>query len=408
MHKFFRFFLILFRLVFGITFIVSGVLKLIDPVGTGLVVSEYFSAFGTAFLKPLSVTFGILLSVLELVIGLAVLVRLRICFFSWVALCLTVFFTVVTFILYKFSPIQDCGCFGEAVHLTNGQTFTKNLILLICIIPVFIYRKKYEMVARPVAEWIFLGYHFAAAAVLSISLYHTGPLAEFGDFKVGTDIHSMLEMGWSGESEDVFVYEKDGVKQNFTISDIPDSTWQFVEMIPGIPEEESARSFDFAVSDAFGRYITDSILNHTGPVVLFSVYEPEDLDGDEWNEMVEITGHLNGRGIFSRILIPGAAGDSLSEYCASSDYKTLISLSRSNGGMVVLSSGTVIKKGYRGEFTENELMDMLEGDFDDMISAYSISENFMLELLFAILIVNTLFFRYFCGLKRDRRHSVAI
>lgn len=408
MHKFFRFFLILFRLVFGITFIVSGVLKLIDPVGTGLVVSEYFSAFGTAFLKPLSVTFGILLSVLELVTGLAVLVRLRIRFFSWVALCLTVFFTIITFILYKFSPIQDCGCFGEAVHLTNGQTFTKNLLLLVCIIPVFLYRKKYELVARPVAEWIFLAYHFTVALLLSISLYHTGPLAEFGDFKVGTDIQSRLNIGWSGESEDVFVYEKDGVKQSFTISDIPDSTWQFVEMVPGIPEDESDHSFDFAVADAAGQYVTDSILNHTGPVVLFSVYEPGDLDEDEWNEMVEITGHLNEKGIFSRILVSCSAGDSLPEYYASSDYKTLISLSRSNGGMVILDSGTVIKKGYCGEFTESELMDLLEGDFDEMISTYSISENFMLELLLALLILNILFFRYFCGLKRDRRHSVAI
>lgn len=404
MQKFFRIILFFFRLLFGATFVISGVFKLVDPVGTGLVVSEYFTSFGTAFLKPVSTAAGVCLSISELVIGLAVLTRLRIRFFSTAALVLTLIFTGVTFVLYKFSPIQDCGCFGEAVHLSNSQTFFKNLILLVFIVPVFFFRKRYGQVARPGAEWSFLASYAVLALVLSICLVNTCPLSDFGDFKPGTDIRDEVSQTWSGNSGDVYVYEKDGVKKGFLISEIPDSSWRFIEVVSSDDGVEDSHSFDFAVTNADGLYVTDSILNHNGPVVLFTVSDPEELSDEDEDMIIETASALDSAGIWTMILTAGGipVNDTLSELFAYSDYKTLISLCRSNGGIVVLNSGVVVGKGYCGEYTQDELISLFESDPDELVSFSSIRGNILLEMIFVIILLSVLIFRYFCGLKRDR------
>jgi len=408
MKKFFRFLLFIPRFLFSVTFIISGVLKLMDPVGTGLIFAEYFKTFSLSFLTSASVVFGIVLSVFELLVGISLFARLRVRFFATAALILAVFFTIITFILYKFSPIQDCGCFGEAIHLTNSQTFIKNLLLLVCIVPVFLMRKRYREVAGAFAEWIFLGCHALVALSLSVSLLITHPVIEFGDFRPGANLQNVLEQEWSGVSEDLYVYEKNGETRSFSLSEIPDSTWHFVEVSAGDIDEEPLHSFDFAVSDLNGEYITDTILNHSGPVLLFSVYDPDSIEDDDWDEMVFRAESLEHSGIMSRVLVTGTerCADSLSGLFGISDYKTLISLSRANGGVVLLNSGTIVEKGYYGEYELDELVSLAGQDSDDTASVSCIRGRLFLELIFFLLIASILLFKYFCGIRRDKSDTV--
>ncbi len=393
------------RLVFGVTFIVSAVFKLIDPVGTGLVISEYFTAFSMNFLKPAAAFFGVLLSILELVVGMAVLIRIRIVFFSLVALCLTCFFTIVTFILFKFNPMQDCGCFGEAIHLSNAQTFVKNLILLTCIVPIFIVRKRFPGVTDLWKEWIYLSFHVLVALALVIYVLKNGPVMEFGDFRVGTYVPEKMESAWTGESSDIYVYEKDGETREFILSEIPDSTWTFVEMIPSAAREQQSPVFDFAVSDLFGEYVTDTLLHHTGPVVLFSVYAPQALGQDEMDAIVQEAALLEKEGILSRVLVTRVeeCPDTLAHLFGVSDYKTLISLSRINGGVVMLHSGSVMKKGSYEELDSEEIKSIIGRDADETINSVCVREQIFIETIFLFFLLSMILFRCYLRLSSRRR-----
>jgi len=409
------------RLIFGLTFICSGALKMVDPVGTGLIVTEYLKVFHLQFLIPSSVGLGIALSVLEFVTGIGVLVRIRMQVVSWMALGMMLFFTVITFILYCFSPIEDCGCFGEAVHLTNAQTFFKNIVLLGLIIPVFLFRKKFRITAGPVTGWIYLGLHALAAVLISVYAYRTLPLKDFGDFREGTDIsYRLLEDMTAAEmSGDLYVYEKDGVQREFSLSEIPDTTWSFVEVRQGENAYTSAHAFDFAVSTSDGAYITEQIVMQNEPVLLFVIYEPDDMEVEYLYDMAETASMLEARGARVYILMPGTESlDRLARRCdtvlaqdisvraAFCDYKTLISLCRSNGGAVYLNEGLVVDKFPSSRTTYTGIMASVEKDPDECVADNSIRQKMLLELIIVITLVNIIFFRYICGLIRSARPVV--
>ena len=118
------------RIILAATFILSGFTKVIDPWGTALKVNEYLSIYGLEWLEPASMTFSIWLCGAELMMGCMLLFKVRIRLISIFALASMIFFTVLTFMSATVIPVEDCGCFGEALKLTPWETFLKNLILL--------------------------------------------------------------------------------------------------------------------------------------------------------------------------------------------------------------------------------------------------------------------------------------
>lgn len=419
MDKLIRTVLFIFRLAFGAVFICSGVLKMIDPVGTGLIFTEYLKAFRMDFLIPASAGLGMALSVTEFVLGIGVLVRIRMRVISWAALVLMCFFTVLTFILYRFSPIEDCGCFGEAIHLTNAQTFAKNLILLCLIVPVFLFRRKFRQTADAAAEWTYLGLHALSAVILSLYAYRTLPLKEFGDFREGADISIALSEGNIILSEDTYVYEKDGIRREFALSAIPDTTWTFVEVRQCAEAAPRGHAFDFAVSGMDGAYITDELISNGVPVVLFVVYDPDDAGMDELSDMAETASMLEMSGVTAKILLPGSGSlEALAGRCDSTltgeitasaafcDYKTLISLCRSNCGAVCMKEGLIVDKYPRSRVTYPRIMASVESDSDEYVVRDSIRQKLLLELIILITFLNIVLFRYICGLIMKTGPSV--
>src|SRR5574344_58861 len=188
------FFRALCRIIFGLTFILSGFLKLVDPVGTGLIVEEYFTLFHLGFIDNLAVYCGMLLSSLEFIIGINTLLGLRMKITSIVGLIFIFGFTLVTIYLVIFNPINDCGCFGEAIHLTNMQSFLKNVVLLLCALLIFFQRKKYVPIVPAPAEWTFVGVFWAAGLLVSINALITLPHIDFTAYKVGTDLNAVKSM----------------------------------------------------------------------------------------------------------------------------------------------------------------------------------------------------------------------
>src|SRR5512138_96805 len=145
-----------FRILVGIVFIFSGFVKGVDPMGTIFRMQDYFAAFGTPWANPLAPSLTIFLCTLEFVIGVALLFNLRIKWIAWVLLPVMAYFTVLTLFDALYNLVPDCGCFGDAIKLTNVQTFIKNLILMAFVIPIFAWRKKYRGLLPPSGQWILI------------------------------------------------------------------------------------------------------------------------------------------------------------------------------------------------------------------------------------------------------------
>ena len=134
------------RIIIGLVFIFSGVVKAIDPLGSAYKFHDYFQAFNIGFLNNLSLPLAIFLCTAEFIAGFSVLTGFRQKTGILGALILMIIFTPLTFILALTNPVSDCGCFGDAIHLTNWQTFGKNIVLFSLLIVLFTGRKKYETV----------------------------------------------------------------------------------------------------------------------------------------------------------------------------------------------------------------------------------------------------------------------
>jgi uncharacterized membrane protein YphA (DoxX/SURF4 family) len=145
---------IISRIIVGLLFIFSGFVKAIDPLGSAYKFSDYFQAFHLDFLKFSALPLAILLCTAEFIAGVSVLTGLRQKTGIIGVFLLIAFFTPLTFILALTNPVSDCGCFGDAIHLTNWETFGKNIILLLFILILFFGRKSVKQVFKPITEWL--------------------------------------------------------------------------------------------------------------------------------------------------------------------------------------------------------------------------------------------------------------
>ncbi|HDS07662.1 MAG TPA: DoxX family protein, partial [Bacteroides sp.] len=148
-----RFARLISRILLGAVFIFSGFVKAVDPLGSAYKFSDYFHAFGLKFLDGLSLPLGILLPALELALGIMLLLGYRKKIVTWAVTVFMVFFTLLTLVLAVFNPVEDCGCFGDALVLTNWETFFKNVVLMVFVVILFPDRKREYEGGQATREW---------------------------------------------------------------------------------------------------------------------------------------------------------------------------------------------------------------------------------------------------------------
>ncbi len=325
--------------VIGLVFLASGLLKLLDPVGTGLIVSEYFKFFHLDFLQGTAKALGMVLSLVEATTGAALISGVFRKTTAVVTSILVVFFTIVTLILWIAKPEMDCGCFGEAIHLTHGQTLLKNVVLLALSAVAFIPFQNFGVPRKGKYVAFFL-----ALPSLIFALCHNArhlPMIDFTEFAPGTELFASLDNDFQEMDGKVptFIYERNGQRGSFTLDALPDSTWTFVgvDTLSRSGMYKNAAKPVLSFRDAEGEYQDE--LAVLGKVMVFSVYDPEDADWDRIRTQAA-EARISG----ATPLILAVPGEDTPEDVYLADYKPLITLNRANGGATYFNDGELISK----------------------------------------------------------------
>lgn len=347
------------RILVGLTFIFSGFVKAVDPVGSMIKFNEYFDAFHTPFLQTFSLFFAITLCSLEFILGFALVFGSRIRLISLLSLLLMVFFTIQTFILALWNPVSDCGCFGDAIKLTNWHTFYKNIILMLLVILVFIYRKKINPLL-PKAQWLTIIFAFVVVLTVSLYSYLYKPLIDFRPYKAGNDILKLktIPKGKHGDIyKSVLIYKnkKTGVLTNFSENNIPmdTNTWQYIDTKTELVEKGyTPPTRDFKIFDLQGNDFTDTFLSQKGYRILI-VYENLSKSNLRAQRKInELVNEISKSGQIKVWALTSSLADEIAKYVKKNNvsysfYTTdpviIKTIDRSNPAIVLFRDNVVIK-----------------------------------------------------------------
>ena len=336
-------------ILIGLVFLASGLLKLLDPVGTGLIVSEYFKFFHLGFLQGIAKALGMVLSLVEAITGAALISGVYRKTMAVVTSILVVFFTVITLILWIANPEMDCGCFGEAIHLSHGQTLLKNLVLLALAAAAFLPFQNFGVPRKGDYVAFFLAVPSLIFALCYNALHL--PMIDFTEFAPGTELFASLDNDYQEMDGKVpaFIYERAGQRGSFTLDALPDSTWTFVgvDTLSRSGMYKNASKPVLSFRDAEGEYQDEQAV--LGKVMVFSVYDPDDADWDRVRSQA-----AEARACGATPLILSVPGEDTPQDVYLADYKPLITLNRANGGATYINDGELILKWSPRDVPEGE------------------------------------------------------
>ncbi|MCR4957005.1 MAG: DoxX family protein [Prevotella sp.] len=350
------------RLALTVTFIFSGFVKAVDPLGTQYKIEDYLAAMGLGEVLPGMVTLAmsVALAATEFCLGIFLLFAIRRRLTTRLVLAMMLVMTPLTLWLAIANPVSDCGCFGDAIVLTNWQTFWKNIVLLACAI-VVAWRPcdMFRFISRS-NQWIVVNY--SALFILAVSgwsLYDL-PQFDFRPYHIGASLRGEEASADSSDAqfEYVFIYEKNGERREFDIDNLPDSTWTFVdrqELKAGAELPKHDLRIDLLYEDTDsneGEDITGAVISDTSYTFLLVTPKLEKADDsrlDLINELFEYSLE-HGYGFYC-LTASDAEGRQQWRDMTGAEYPfcftdetTLKTVIRSNPGLLLLKDGTVIGK----------------------------------------------------------------
>lgn len=346
------------RYLVGGLFIFSGLIKLNDPVGTEIKLEEYFEVFAVDFgsffrvFIPYSLQIGFILIVLEVVLGVAVLINYRMKLTTSVLLVLIILFTFLTGYSAILNKVTDCGCFGDAIKLTPWQSFYKDLILLVFILHLYWYRKKYEPVLHTKEGHAVILVVTLLSFFLGIYAIRHLPFIDFRAYKVGNNIPEQMTLPPGAKRDSVvmtFIYKVKGELVEVTMNDLGrvDSTWQFVDRKDKVVRQgDRPKITDYAVTDRDGQTVTQ--LTFEGAKLLVVIHNVRQASVKNIGRIRDLSRALEGK---VDVLVLTASPEAEFEafrhehqlavpyYFA--DATVLKTIVRSNPGLTLWVNGTV-------------------------------------------------------------------
>jgi len=356
------------RVLLGLLFIFSGFVKAVDPLGSAYKFHDYFTAFGMPFMEPLTLPASFILSAVEFSLGVFILLGAYRKVTSFLILAFMLVMTPLTFYLAIANPVTDCGCFGDALVITNWETFYKNIFLLAAAIVVFIWNRYITPILSQKSIWLGATYTYMFIIGVSFYCYLNLPILDFRPYKIGNNIPQLMKIP-EGALHDIYkkiyIYEKDGVKKEFTIDNYPanDSSWVFVDAKTKLIRKGYVPPIhDFTITTLDGSEITDIVLADTSYTFLLispKLGKADDTDVDKINDIFDYSQTFG----YQFYCLTASGSKEIAEWIddAGADYPiyitdetTLKTIIRSNPGLLLLKSGTIINKWHHRNIPHGE------------------------------------------------------
>ncbi len=349
------------RILFGLVFIFSGFVKAIDPLGSAYKFQDYFMAFDMEWLMFSALPLAVLLSTLEFVIGMAVLVGLKMRWSAWGGLLFMLFFTPLTLFIAITDPVPDCGCFGDALIISNWDTFYKNIFILAAAIVVFVYRNRIKPLWSESRDWLLIGLVTVFIVGLSVYCLRYLPIMDFRPWKVGNEIGEMM-IPTPEVADTYLVYEhrETGETQEWPANDFPwddpewVAQWQYKDQRRDIihPYVEAPID-DFMIVDSFGDDLTDYFLFNPEYQFIVVAYSLETTSVRSFNKRITPLATDAMAHDYSFIVLSGSTFDQIDTFRHAhqtaypfyqSDEISLKTIVRSNPGLLLMKDGVVMGK----------------------------------------------------------------
>lgn len=353
----------LFRIVLGLTFILSGFVKAIDPLGTQYKIEDYLGVLSLGGMLPDFVTLGtsVAISAIEFTLGVLLLFAISRRVISKVTLVFMTIMTLITAWLYIANPISDCGCFGDAIHLTNGETLLKNIIMLV-MTAVVVYKPR-DMIRTLSNGNSTIVINYSVLFILLYAAYslYMLPQFDFRPYHIGANIEEGMKIPEGApqpEFETTFMMKKDGQTKEFTLENYPDSTWEFVDSKTIMVKEGFVPPIhDFSILSLNGDDLTEDILQQKGYTFLLIAPYLEKADDSNFGPIDQIYEYAEEYGYkFYCLTASGKQAIARWQDMTGAEYPfyntdavTLKTIIRSNPGMLLLKDGTVIQKWSHNE-----------------------------------------------------------
>lgn len=362
------------RILIGVVFIFSGFVKAVDPMGGAIKIDDYLKAFGLDFLHMFSVTLSMNLAAFEFMLGVCMLFGVYRRYTSFLTLVFMLFMTPLTLYLVLFNPVSDCGCFGDALVLTNWETFLKNVVLLSAAIYTFVYNQKLYQLYTYKVYWFVALFSYLYMLLFANINYNHLPVIDFRPFKVGVNIPSQMEIPEGApqdEYEYSFIYEKDGAQKEFTLDNYPsnDSSWVFVDSKTTLIKQGYVPPIsNFSVTTLDGVDVTDSLLSDSRALYLLiapDLKKASDERIDEINNVFDFTQEYDNLGFYC---ITGSTEDEINKWIdyTGAEYSFLFAdevvlktIIRSNPGLVLIKDGTILAKWHYNDIPDEQVLDAL-------------------------------------------------
>jgi len=348
------------RILFGAVFIFSGFVKAIDPLGSTYKIEDYLRSFGGFFDSMADYAFplAIALSTIELLIGLSFIFKVHLKLTTLLALIFMSVMTPLTLYIAIKNPVTDCGCFGDALLISNWATFFKNIVLISIIILMQVYHTKFRPFLSPKVQHAGAIVFIVIGVMLSVYSYRHLPMIDFLPYKIGVNIPKGMVIPENAPSDvykTTFIYEKDGLQKEFTLENYPkgDSSWVFVDQKTEIISKGyKAPIHDFSIMNAQFDDITQLVLNSPGNTYLFIMYDLSDtsIKGAQKAELIYQKLLKSGAKIYA---LTGSSDADIQKFKDKTDVTfpfwktdptTLKTIIRANPGLVKLNKGTITGK----------------------------------------------------------------
>jgi uncharacterized membrane protein YphA (DoxX/SURF4 family) len=360
------------RILLGLTFCFSGFVKGIDPWGSAYKFTDYFNAFHMPWITGLAFGLGILLAAAELFLGVAFIFNFFIRITSWLMMAFMLFFTGLTFILALTNPVTDCGCFGDALKITNWQTFYKNIVLLALASVVFVQRKNFKSKNGPILSIALTVSTMTVYCYLVDYSYNHLPIIDFSAYKVGVNIPEAMKIPENAPKaiyKNEFVYKnlKTGNEKVFGEAEIPwkdTLNWKFVKAKDPIVVQQGYTPpiHDFRIESPEGEDIKDFFLYDEKKTFMVIASNLQKTNREAWTKITTLAAEAKRKGYNFIALTASSPGEfevfkkeTGAEFdFFNTDEVTLKTIVRSNPGLILVKKGTILSKYHFNDIPKSE------------------------------------------------------